>query len=163
MIIFEQADLSNTAHGEAVLELLSEYAEGLSGGSETLPEKTRKNLISELIKRAHCHVVLGWDGETPVGVAICFEGFSTFACEPLLNIHDFAISPDYQGQGLANSMMEKVEQIAVELGCCKITLEVLEGNTIARHVYEKYGFQGYELDPVMGKALFYEKKITPSE
>lgn len=43
--------------------------------------------------------------------------------------------------------------------CCKLTLEVLEGNKLAQQVYRRFGFQGYELDPKMGRALFYEKKL----
>lgn len=159
MITFQKADLFNASHGAAILHLVSGYAEGLSGGGEGLPKATRENLISELGKRADCHVILGRDGEVPLGVAICFEGFSTFACKPLLNIHDFAISPDYQGRGLARTMLDEVEAMARDLGCCKITLEVLEGNKVARHVYEKYGFAAYELDPKMGKALFFDKKL----
>jgi len=51
------------------------------------------------------------------------------------------------------------EKIARESGCCKITLEVLEGNHVARAAYSAFGFKGYELDPKMGKALFLEKKL----
>ncbi len=43
--------------------------------------------------------------------------------------------------------------------CCKLTLEVLEGNHIAQAAYTKFGFSGYELDPEMGRALFWEKKL----
>lgn len=159
MITFTQADLSSSTHGTAILSILSNYAEGLSGGGDPLPEYTRVNLISELSKRADCHVILGMEEDVPVGIAICFEGFSTFACKPLLNIHDFAIAPSYQGRGLAKLMMDQVEEMARDLGCCKLTLEVLENNTFAKHVYEKYGFGTYELDAAMGKAFFMDKKI----
>ena len=159
MITFSKADLTNPTHSAAILTILSSYAEGLSGGGDPLSEFTRANLISELSKRPDCHVVLGMEADTPVGIAICFEGFSTFACQPLLNIHDFAILPSYQGRGLAKPMMRKVEELARDLGCCKLTLEVLENNSTARHVYEKYGFGCYELDPTMGKAFFMDKKI----
>ena len=64
------------------------------------------------------------------------EGFSTFACKPLLNIHDFAVLRPYRGQGIGKLMLGRVKQLAKNLGCCKITLEVLEGNTVARHLYE---------------------------
>jgi ribosomal protein S18 acetylase RimI-like enzyme len=52
-----------------------------------------------------------------------------------------------------------VEEIAVELGCCKLTLEVLEGNHIAQAAYKSFGFNGYELNPQTGRALFWEKKL----
>ena len=57
-------------------------------------------------------------------------------------------------------MLEAIESVAVERKCCKLTLEVLEGNHIAQHVYKKFGFAAYELDPKMGQAMFFEKKLN---
>ncbi|AIE76231.1 Histone acetyltransferase HPA2-related acetyltransferase (plasmid) [Synechocystis sp. PCC 6714] len=57
-------------------------------------------------------------------------------------------------------MLQKAENIAVNLGCCKLTLEVLEGNYAAQSAYKAFGFSGYELNPKMGKALFWEKKLA---
>jgi ribosomal protein S18 acetylase RimI-like enzyme len=56
-------------------------------------------------------------------------------------------------------MMKKVEEMARNRSCCKITLEVLEGNEVAKSSYKKFGFSGYELNPRMGRALFWEKSI----
>ncbi|PWQ99633.1 GNAT family N-acetyltransferase [Leucothrix arctica] len=42
----------------------------------------------------------------------------------------------------------KVEEQARAKGCDKVTLEVLEGNKAAQGSYRKFGFEGYELDPV---------------
>ena len=56
-------------------------------------------------------------------------------------------------------MLDKVELIAKERACCKITLEVLEGNEPAKSAYIKFGFAGFELDPKMGKALFWQKDL----
>ena len=75
----------------------------------------------------------------PAGLAICFEGFSTFAWKPLLNIHDFAVASEFRKRGLAKRILEKVE-LAHTLGCCKIILEVLEGNKTAQIVYKSCGF-----------------------
>ena len=61
--------------------------------------------------------------------------------------------------GISQLMMKEVEEIAKNKGCCKITLEVLEGNEVAQRSYKKFGFAGYELNPLMGKALFWEKPI----
>ena len=55
--------------------------------------------------------------------------------------------------------MEAAEELARELGCCKLTLEVLEGNAKAQAAYKSLGYAGYELDPAMGKALFWQKKL----
>ena len=97
--------------------------------------------------------------DKPAGLVICIEGFSTFQCKPLLNIHDVVVSPEFRGQGISKLMMEKAEAIATEIGCCKLTLEVLDGNTVARNLYKSIGFINYELDPKLGKAQFLEKKL----
>jgi len=57
-------------------------------------------------------------------------------------------------------MIQQVEAIAIEHGCCKLTLEVLEGNVVAKAAYKKLGFGGYELDPKMGQAVFWQKTLS---
>lgn len=81
------------------------------------------------------------------GLVNCFEGFSTFAAEPLVNVHDVSVVDTFRGLGLSHKMLEKVEDIARERGCCKITLEVLEGNPVAQGAYRKFGFSDGQLDP----------------
>ena len=56
-------------------------------------------------------------------------------------------------------MLGLVEQQAIERGCCKLTLEVLEGNQAARRAYDKFGFQSYALNPELGHALCWEKSL----
>ena len=95
----------------------------------------------------------------PVGLVNCFEGFSTFACRPLVNVHDVVVIAAVRGQGISQKMLAKVEEIARQRGCCKITLEVLEGNEAAKGAYRKLGFSDYQLDPQMGRALFWQKAL----
>lgn len=153
------ADLDNPNDAHAIIALLDAYATDLMGGGKTLSEFTRSNLIGELSKRNDRLVILAWEGDQPAGLAICFEGFSTFACKPTLNIHDLFVAPSFRGRSLSTSLLEKIETIARERGCCKLTLEVLEGNRAAQHIYNKFGFAGYELDPKMGRAMFLDKKL----
>jgi len=129
------------------------------GGEEDLSSFVRTNLISALQLRQGIHIVLAFVDKKPAGLAICFEGFSTFACKSLLNIHDFAVAPEFRGRGLAKRILEKVEGLARQLDCCKITLEVLEGNKTAQAVYSAFGFAHYELDAQMGSAFFWQKKL----
>jgi len=95
--------------------------------------------------------------DKPAGLINSFEAFSTFKCQPLINIHDIVVVKEFRGLGISQLMLTKAEEKAKSKGCCKITLEVLEGNEIARNSYMKFGFEGYELDPKMGKALFWQK------
>lgn len=155
----EVADLANPQHAKAIVYLLNEYAKDEMGGGAELAEYVKQNLVTELKIRSGIHIVLAFVGDNPAGLAICMEGFSTFACKPLLNIHDITVAPAYRGRGIAKRMMTKVESIAKQLGCCKLTLEVLEGNRVAQGVYKSCGFEGYELNPKTGKALFWQKRL----
>lgn len=155
------ADLSLPVHASAIVYLLNEYAKDNMGGGAELPEFVKNNLVPELRKRQGAHVVLAYIEGSPAGMAVCFEGFSTFACKPLLNMHDIIVDAKYRGRGLSKRLVAKAEEVAVSLGCCKLTLEVLEGNAVAQAAYKASGFAGYELDPKMGKAMFWQKKLEP--
>ncbi|MEO6921249.1 MAG: GNAT family N-acetyltransferase [Collimonas sp.] len=153
------ADLSDARHAGAIVELLNGYAMDAMGGGQQLADFVKDNLIAALGKRSDVHVVLAFVGDQPAGVAICIEGFSTFACKPLLNIHDLAVAKVFRGQGISKLLIRQVEQVANGLGCCKITLEVLEGNHPALALYKASGFVGYELVPAMGNAMVMQKKL----
>ena len=77
----------------------------------------------------------------------------------MLNIHDVMVAEKYRGQGLSKQLLAAVEKLGARLGCCKVTLEVPEGNTIAKAAYRSLGFDGYQLDPALDHALFWEKKL----
>lgn len=160
MIEIIEADLSVPTHAEAMVQLLDEYALDPIGGGQGLSDYVKTNLPVELAKRKTARIILAFIDTKPAGLVVCLEGFSTFACKPLLNIHDVIVGLPYRGRGLSKLLLQKAEAIALELGCCKLTLEVLEGNYIAQSAYKACGFSGYELNPQMGKALFWEKKLA---
>ena len=159
-ISIARADYRNPAHAEALLIVLDSYAHDPMGGGEGLKDGAKRNLIGALAERPHAFSVLAFDGELPVGLINCFEGFSTFAARPLVNIHDVAVVPAYRGKGIARLMMAEVERIAVERGCCKLTLEVLGANEGAKALYQKLGYGGYELGSATGVAEFWQKKLV---
>ena len=153
------ADLSSPGHQSDVLRLLDAYAKDLMGGGQSLPQYTKANLARELSQRENCVVILTCVDSEAAALAICFEGFSTFACQPILNIHDLMVDSKFRGQGLSVELLEKAESVAVARGCCKMTLEVLSENHRASKIYRNFGFSPYELNAEMGQAMFYEKKL----
>ena len=159
MIEIVESNYTKDGHQEFITKLLDEYASDITGGGKGLSEDVKSNLVKELEKRKNIHTVIAFVDKKPAGLVISIESFSTFACKPLLNIHDVIVSPEYRKKGIAKKMLGKVEKIALTSGCCKLTLEVLEGNKIARNLYKSLDFNSYELDPAMGKALFLEKKL----
>lgn len=157
MIHIVRADYADPAHATALLDLLDSYARDPAGGGEALSGFTRANLVSQLAARPFIFSVLAFDGDTPVGLVNAIEGFSTFACRPLVNVHDVVVLPDHRRRGIAAQMFEAIEAIASERGACKLTLEVLDGNAPARALYQRLGFTAYQLDPAMGHAQFLHK------
>jgi GNAT superfamily N-acetyltransferase len=159
MAMFEivRARYDEPIHAAALVELLDAYARDPAGGGEALSEFARTSLIAELAARPFIFSVLAFHGGAAVGLVNAIEGFSTFACRPLVNVHDVVVLPSHRRRGIAAQMFAEVEAIARERGACKLTLEVLSGNRSARTLYKKLGFDDYRLDPAMGHAQFMQK------
>lgn len=159
-----RADYADPSHMQALIELLDGYARDPAGGGEPLSEDAKKNLPAALLARTFMFSVLAFDdanNHVPVGLVNCVEGFSTFACQPLVNIHDVVVSASHRGQRIGEQMLGLVEQLARERGACKLTLEILSENTPAMKLYRRIGFDNYQLEPTMGQAQFMQKWLQP--
>ncbi|HEX7865712.1 MAG TPA: GNAT family N-acetyltransferase [Variovorax sp.] len=153
------ADYRDAAQAAALVGLLDAYASDPAGGGTPLDPAVLAGLPAALAARPQAFSVLAYDGEQPVGLVNCIEGFSTFACKPLVNVHDVVVLPSHRGQRVAQKMFAQVEQEARRRGACKLTLEVLSGNAPALRAYEREGFMSYQLDPAFGNAVFLQKKL----
>lgn len=152
-------DYRDAEQAAALVGLLDAYASDPAGGGTPLHAAVRQGLPAALAARPQAFSVLAYDGEHAVGLVNCIEGFSTFACKPLVNVHDVVVLASHRGQRVAQQMFALVEQEARRRGACKLTLEVLSGNAPALRAYEREGFAGYQLDPAFGHAVFLQKKL----
>ena len=152
-------DLSIASHAQALLTLLDEYARSPEGGGRALSVQVRESLCAVLAARPHYAGWLAFAGQQAVGLINCFEGVSTFRAQPLLNVHDIVVSAPFRRQGIGRALLAQAELHARATGCCKLTLEVLEGNRSAIAAYTDAGFEPYQLDPAMGQARFFEKML----
>lgn len=113
--------------------------------SDTVRERLAEGLHGH---PSHIVFLAQWDTE-PVGLAVCFLGYSTFAARALVNVHDLIVHPSFRRRGVAVRLLEAVEARARALGCCKVTLEVRTDNVVARSLYAARGFSAgcspYEL------------------
>ena len=159
MIDIVVADYNDPRQARDVFNTLDAYARDPMGGATPLSDHCRKNLARSLAAIPGAFTVLAYRDGRAIGLANCFYQFSTFQCRPMINIHDFVVTAEARGTGVGFEMLEKVEELAREKDCCKITLEVLSGNTPAKNLYLKFGFSDYELDPEKGSALFWEKSL----
>jgi len=150
------------AHAAALIDLLDDYARDPMGGGKPLSDEIRSQLSTRLAQRSDYIGFLALVDDEPVGLINCFEGFSTFAARPLLNIHDLTVRLPHRGQGIGSALLRAAEAVARERGCCKLTLEVLSNNAEALAAYTRADFAAYQLDPAAGQALFMQKWLrTP--
>jgi len=154
-----EADLSLPAQQEAVLAMVDAYSRDAMGDGKPLDPDVRAQLIPGLRRHPTTLIFLAFDGEQPVGAAVCFIGFSTFAAKPLINIHDFVVLPTSRGKGIGRQLLKAVEAKARELGCCKLTLEVMDKNHQAVRMYQAIGFERYALQEEAGAAIFMSKPL----
>jgi len=155
-------DLSDLSQAALWLDLLEHYANDPMGGGEGLSDYAKLNLVAVMREVPGFHGALAWLDGRAVGLIDCFAGFSTFAARPLLNVHDIVVLADLRGRGIGQAMLRWGEERARQLGCCKLTLEVLSNNSRAMASYEQAGFAPYVLDPAAGHALLMQK-FLPEE
>ncbi|MDI3380780.1 GNAT family N-acetyltransferase [Xenophilus aerolatus] len=153
------AEYRNPVHARALVELLDHYARDPAGGGTPLSPAVKAALPQALAERPQAFSVLAFDDDQAIGLVNCMEGFSTFACRPLVNLHDVVVKAGHRGQRVAQRMLARVEEEARRRGACKLTLEVLSGNRPALRAYAREGFAGYQLDPAFGQALFLQKPL----
>lgn len=152
--MIRDADLDDPRDTDALFAILDSYARGPGGQNAPLTDEARKALAPGLRAHPQTFALLAIDGDAPVGAAVCFIGFSTFAGRPFLNVHDLAVLPEQRGRGLGRALLEEAERRARARGCCKMTLEVNESNTGAQRLYRAFGFAGWE-----ERTLFATKRL----
>lgn len=161
-----QADLRDPFDARGVLDILAIYHESLMGNNSPLPQEVRDTVIDGLLSCSNHVVFLAVQTDDSsnsikahpaaqvVGMAVCFENYSTFRAQRLINVHDLAVHPKYQGKKIGQSLLEKVVAHAKEQNQCAVTLEVRKDNANALKLYRKLGFSGIEQDAGNESMLF---------
>ena len=155
-----RVDYRDPKQGADLVTLLDTYARDPMGGGTPLSDDLRADLLPRLAALSNAFSMIAYDDDTPVGLANCFTGFSTFAARPLVNIHDLVVDSAHRSKGIGRALFASIEALAAEMGACKVTLEVLSGNQPAKALYRSLGYGDYQLDPESGHALFWQKRLA---
>lgn len=140
-ISFEFCDFENPAHLATLAMLVDAYKADPMGDSPQLSKLQQLRLVDGLASHPKTLVVFVlWNNEV-AGFSVCFENFSTFRVKSYLYVHDFFVLTKYRGKGIAKSMMQELLSISKERGYCKVTLEVREDNSVAKSLYNSFGFE----------------------
>ena len=58
-------------------------------------------------------------------------------------VHAMWVAPEHRRKGLATHVLTTMAALAQERGCGRLYLHVEESNTVARHLYSRFGFSVY--------------------
>lgn len=78
------------------------------------------------------------DGQ-PAGFALYFFNYSTWVGRPGVYVEDLFVLPQFRGRGIGKELLREAAAIAVEAGCQRLQLQVLDWNTPAIEFYRALG------------------------
>jgi ribosomal protein S18 acetylase RimI-like enzyme len=143
-VVIIPCDFDNPDHCKALVSLMSEYIAHKMGDGIPYTEEQKGALVEGLRRHESKLIVLAKSGDRFVGLTNCFINFATFTVKPFVNIHDVIVTSDWRNKGLGRKMLSRVIEMAQDLGCSKVTLEVREDNDNAKHLYNSLGFHDAE-------------------
>ena len=76
----------------------------------------------------------------PVGFALFFPTYSTWEGTAGIHLEDIFVEEAVRGQGVGEKLMQELAAIAVERGCARLELQVLDWNP-AREFYHRLGME----------------------
>jgi GNAT superfamily N-acetyltransferase len=151
---FVVCDFNQLSHQKAFTHLMNCYRTDPMGGVAEMTGDEAKKIIKDL----QCHPTYSGffvkSGDEFVGLANCFTNYSTFKAKPLLNIHDFIVSPQWRGKKAAEFLLNEMSKCLKDKGYCRINLEVRDDNPRAMALYKRVGFS--DCNPPM---FFWEKYL----
>jgi len=151
-ITFIECDFNNATHLDTLVELVNEYIADDMGGGKPISGLQKLKLVDGLNNHPAKYIVFAAVNDKAVGLAICFELFSTFTQKKTINIHDLIVKSDYRKDGIGSGLLKQIAFIAEERNCSKITLEVREDNFPAQMLYIQQGYK-----PCNPNMLFWTK------
>lgn len=94
-----------------------------------------------LFEEKKAEVLIGMEGETPVGFALFFHNFSTFLGRAGMYLEDLFVLPAYRGRGYGKALITQLAQIAVRRGCGRLEWSCLDWNQPSIDFYLSLGAQ----------------------
>ena len=138
-----------------VLRFIKELAE-----YERVAEKveaTEELLREELFgARPAAEVVIARRAGEPVGFALFYQIFTTYAGRRGLHLEDLYVRPQERGRGAGRALLAHLARVAAERGCVRVEWAVLDWNEPAIGFYRRLGakpFDDWKIFRLAGDAL----------
>ena len=119
----------------ALLRSLAEYEQLVSDFVVTESDLTQSLFGPDPI----ANVILAYDGDKAVGLAVFCHRYSTFLGRQYLYLEDIFVVPSHRGSGIGRKLMEQAALLAQTLGATMIEWSVLNWNEPAIKFYEHLG------------------------
>jgi GNAT superfamily N-acetyltransferase len=106
--------------------------------------------------RPYAEAVVAREGDEPVGFALWFHNYSTFAGRPGLYLEDLFVRPAFRGKGYGEALLRHLARAALDRGCARFEWSVLDWNEPALAFYRKLGavpLDEWTVQRVSGEAL----------
>jgi len=84
-------------------------------------------------------VVIAEADGSPVGFALFFHNYSTFAGRPGIYLEDLYVRPEARGKGTGRALLAHLAGVALARGCARLEWAVLDWNRPAIEFYESLG------------------------
>jgi GNAT superfamily N-acetyltransferase len=118
---------------------------------------TEQDLHRDLFgPRPTAEAVIARAGDEPVGFALWFHNYSTFAGRPGLYLEDLFVRPAFRGRGYGEALLRHLARVALDRGCARFEWAVLDWNEPALAFYRKLGavpIDEWTVQRVSGEAL----------
>lgn len=106
---------------------------------ETEVVANEASLQEHLFEKKSCYCLLAFENNIPVGFALYFFNFSTFAGKQGLYLEDLFVKPEHRGKGYGKKLLFELMQIAKQKNCARMEWAVLNWNTPAIEFYKSIG------------------------
>ncbi len=106
--------------------------------------------------RPKAEVLLAYFHNQPVGFAVFFHNFSTFAGKAGIYLEDLFVEPEFRKKGIGKALLRHLANLTKERGCSRLDWAVLDWNISAIGFYEKLGAEAmndWTVYRVSGKKL----------
>lgn len=99
------------------------------------------SFLSERLRRSESVIFLAMLGDRPVGFTQLYPCFSSTAMKRMWILNDLFVAPEARRNGVAEALMERARQWALESNAENMWLETAVDNRTAQSLYEKLGWE----------------------
>ena len=100
-----------------------------------------RSFLSERIANKQSVIFIAKSDEKALGFTQLYPAFASLSLKPSWILNDLFVLPEARGTGIANALMTKAKELALETQACEIFLQTARSNHQAQALYEKLQYR----------------------